>query len=365
MQPFVGDSRAEQGYLTTRINAALRETTKPSIQKSCYGSVGDLLSSGDRSDSAVKSGPIPHDFVTVLSYIPAFALRTNMGNKEEDDRPHFELDVVNTTVMEPFGIELAQVDNPLKDVERLYQEVQGILDEFEKQSDDGERTETVSVGREYLENSYEMTIPEDREYGSDAETLGAMFEIYEVDTSEDVNVEHMTPTAQAIVRDVQRIREEEGDTDAISIEDTIEAIQLSMDSNPDDQNTWWSIDSESADTILSYFTVVSSVIELRSAQLLKYLLIAEEYRTNDDITQWIEQRMNQHRRESLLYDMGLIDGTTKHEMQQVRGYRNEMVHDPLGRANINLGNVRTEMESGYEVVHEIDRLAKEKIDEGD
>lgn len=262
--------------------------------------------------------------------MPELIPNIDMADEEDDDRPHFELDVVNMTVMEPFGIELAQVDNPLRDVERLYEEVQSIIDELEEKSSGDEQKERIAVERDFLDHSYEMTIPEDREYDEDAEELGAIFEIHEIDISEEVDLDDLTPEAQQIIKSVQQIREVEGDTEATSIKETIEAIQRAIDSDPDDQKTWWTVDSESADTILTYFTVVSSVIELRSAQLLRYLLIDEEYRKDDDIIRWIEERMNQHRRESLLYSMELIDGATKHDLQEVRGYRNEIVHDPSG-----------------------------------
>jgi len=295
--------------------------------------------------------------------MPELIPNIDMADEEGDDRPHFELDVANMSVMEPFGIEIAHVDNPLRDVERLYEEVQSITDEFEEKSSDDAQKERVPVERDFLDHSYEMTVPEDRRYGEDAEELGAIFEIYEMDISKGIDLDDLTPEAQQIVKSVQQIREVEGDTKATSIKDTIEAIQRSINSDPDDQKTWWTVDSESADTILTYFTVVSSVIELRSAQLLRYLLIDEEYRTDNDIIRWIEERMNQHRRESLLYSMELIDGATKHDLQEVRGYRNEIVHDPLGRSNIKLEEIHSKIESGYSAVHEIDQLAKENIDE--
>ena len=85
---------------------------------------------------------------------------------------------------------------------------------------------------------------------------------------------------------------------------------------------------------LNYFTISSAVIEHRSAFLLKEFLIIEEFREDESVSEFIEERMSQSRREELLYGCGVVGGTLLNKMQKVRGKRNSLVHQPHERRYI-------------------------------
>lgn len=107
---------------------------------------------------------------------------------------------------------------------------------------------------------------------------------------------------------------------------------------------------------LSYFAMVSAIIEQRSALLIKEILITSEFREDENVSRFVEEKMSQNRRDRLLHNCGIVDGPLLSDMQKIRGKRNRLVHRAHERRYVEPKKFANVTKTAFQVANELDNI---------
>lgn len=157
------------------------------------------------------------------------------------------------------------------------------------------------------------------------------------------------------VEDLEVLRDE--------IEEMIEEeadLELLLDDNDGSVNV--EISNRLQNLLVAFASLAVATVEDRCSTLIIKELIKDEYvdqplidlLRSDDI-------MSQSRRERLLHEAGIVDGSLLSDMQCVRGLRNQVVHSIYGRFELR-EEAEEFMESALSVITRLDGIIESSAD---
>lgn len=96
-----------------------------------------------------------------------------------------------------------------------------------------------------------------------------------------------------------------------------------------------SLDADDSNKILLFFTLSHAIIEHRSTRLLHSSLIHEEFQHSNATWNLLGDKLGQYLRQELLHRCGVIGSGLYAKVNEVRKARNDLVHDPHERMEMN------------------------------